>query len=197
MMKKQYDIRQEILHRIGQNGNGEGMINPEALAREFNVPTAEILDALQLLEAQGLVRFARSPRHIFIGHGRSSAWKELKDFLSEKLHLQWDEFDREPGAGRAVTERLKEMLDRATFAFLVMTAEDEHADGTKHARENVIHEIGLFQGKLGFRRAIVLLEEGCEEFTNLRGLIQLRFPSNNIRNKWEDIRDVLRREGIL
>ena len=27
-----------------------------------------------------------------------------------------------------------------------MTAEDEHADGTKHARENVIHEVGLFQG---------------------------------------------------
>ena len=29
------------------------------------------------------------------------------------------------------------------------------------ARMNVIHEVGLFQGRLGFERAIVLLEEGC------------------------------------
>ena len=35
-----------------------------------------------------------------------------------------------------------------------MTGEDEHIDQTKHARENVIHEIGLFQGKLGFRKAM-------------------------------------------
>jgi predicted nucleotide-binding protein len=38
-----------------------------------------------------------------------------------------------------------------------MTAEDEQADGNHHARMNVIHEVGLFQGRLGFERAIVLL----------------------------------------
>jgi hypothetical protein len=38
------------------------------------------------------------------------------------------------------------MLDQARFAFLVMTAEDEQADGNHHARMNVIHEVGLFQG---------------------------------------------------
>ena len=36
--------------------------------------------------------------------------------------------------------------------------EDEHKDGSVHPRENVIHEAGLFQGRLGFPRAIVLLE---------------------------------------
>jgi predicted nucleotide-binding protein len=45
------------------------------------------------------------------------------------------------------------MLDQARFAFLVMTAEDEQADGNHHARMNVIHEVGLFQGRLGFERA--------------------------------------------
>ena len=46
---------------------------------------------------------------------------------------------------------------------------------------NVIREAGLFQGRLGFTRAIVMLEEGCEEFSNIEGLGQIRFPNNNIK----------------
>src|SRR5688572_2759612 len=134
---------------------------------------------------------------IFIGHGRSSAWRDLKDFLQDRLKLEWDEFNRESVAGITTIDRLKEMLEQATFAFLVLTAEDEHADGSKHARENVIHEVGLFQGKLGFRRAIILVEDECEEFSNVHGLTQIRFPKGNIFAKSEEIRRVLEREGLL
>ena len=42
------------------------------------------------------------------------------------------------------------MMSTSCFAFLIMTGEDEHADESKHARENVIHEAGLFQGRFGF-----------------------------------------------
>ena len=52
--------------------------------------------------------------------------------------------------------------------------------GKINARMNVVHEAGLFQGRLGFTRSIVLLEEGCEEFSNI-----------------EEVRKVLEREGIL
>ena len=83
------------------------------------------------------------------------------------------------------------------MAFLVMTAEDEHTDSTLHARENVIHEAGLFQGRLGFERAIILLEEGCQEFSNIHGLGQIRFPKGNIKAAFEDIREVLEREVII
>jgi predicted nucleotide-binding protein len=41
---------------------------------------------------------------------------------------------------------------------------------------NVVHEAGLFQGRLGFERAIILLEEGCKSFSNIEGLGQIRFP---------------------
>jgi len=88
------------------------------------------------------------------------------------------------------------MLDQASFAFLVMTAEDERTDGTKNARENVVHELGLFQGRLGFKRAIILLEESCAEFTNIQGLTQIRFPKDNILAVSEDVRRVLEREGL-
>lgn len=134
---------------------------------------------------------------IFIGHGRSRLWLELKDFIQNRLGLQWDEFNREPPAGKSTKERLEELLGAAHFALLIMTAEDEHADGTLHARENVIHEVGLFQGKLGFTKAIVLLEEGCKEFSNLTGITQIRFPKGNITAVYEEIRRVLEREGLL
>ena len=94
-------------------------------------------------------------------------------------------------------KRLGEMLDAAAFAFLVMTPEDEQPDGRVRARENVVHEVGLFQGKLGFEKAIVLMEEGCEEFSNIQGLGQIRFPRGNISAKFEEIRRVLERERIM
>ena len=134
---------------------------------------------------------------IFIGHGHSPDWRELKDFINERLKLPYDEFNRIPVAGLTTTNRLAEMLNQACMAFLVMTAEDEQADGALRARENVVHEAGLFQGKLGFEKAIVLLEEGCEEFSNIHGLGQLRFPKGNISAIFEKVREVLEREGIL
>jgi predicted nucleotide-binding protein len=78
-----------------------------------------------------------------------------------------------------------------------MTAEDEQADGKVRARENVVHEVGLFQGRIGFSRAIVLIEEGCEEFSNIHGLGQLRFPKGNISAKFEEIRAILEREKLI
>jgi len=135
--------------------------------------------------------------HIFIGHGRSRIWRDLKDFVVERLKLTPDEFNRVPVAGKTNIERLSQMLDNAAFAFLVLTAEDETLDGKTQARMNVIHEVGLFQGRLGFSRAIVMLEEGCEAFSNIEGLGQIRFPKGDIGAKFEEVRRVLEDRGIL
>lgn len=134
---------------------------------------------------------------IFIGHGNSNVWRELKDFIQDRLKLHWEEFNRVPQAGRATKERLEELLNISGFAFLVMTAEDEQRDGTLRARENVVHEIGLFQGRLGFQRAIILVEEGCEEFSNIHGVTHIPFPKSNISASFEEVRRTLEREGIL
>jgi hypothetical protein len=100
-----------------------------------------------------------------IGHGRSPAWRELKDFIKDRLSLAVNEFNSISPAGIPTVERLTSMSDGARFAFLIMTAEDEQADGKIRGRENVVHEVGLFQGRLGFNCAIVLLEDGCEPFS--------------------------------
>lgn len=203
---EEQDIRRAILDQI--NRNGKGTIDAKKLAQKLQVTPRLVYDALALLEDQGLIDSVIMPEPkadrrrnieqcVFIGHGRSPVWRDLKDFLFETLHLQWDEFDREALAGTTVSDRLKQMLRRATFAFLIMTAEDEHPDGKKHARDNVIHEIGLFQGRLGFDRAIILLEESCQEFSNVHGLLQIHFPRNNILSSSEKIRKVLEHKRIL
>lgn len=137
------------------------------------------------------------PKSVFIGHGRSHVWRQLKDFLTERMGLRCDEFNSEAAAGISTTERLETMLGLAGFAFLVMTAEDTYADATTHARENVIHEAGLFQGRLGFRRAIILLEEGCTQFSNIHGLTHIPFPKSNLSAVFEDVRRVLEREQMV
>ncbi len=134
---------------------------------------------------------------IFIGHGHSNVWKDLRDFLERRLGLSCDDFEAVATAGIPHAERLGEMLDNAAFAFLVLTGEDETGDGRLTARANVIHEVGLFQGRLGFRRAIVLLEEGCEEFSNIAGLGQIRFPTGDVMAKSEEIRRVLERDELV
>ena len=135
--------------------------------------------------------------NVFIGHGRSHVWRDLKDFIQDRLGLPWDEFNRVPVAGVTNITRLSQMMDDAAIAFLVLTGEDEQADAKIHPRMNVVHEAGLFQGRLGFTKAIILLEEGCEEFSNVEGLGQIRFPKGNIKAAFEEIRRVLEREGLI
>lgn len=135
--------------------------------------------------------------NVFIGHGRSFAWRDLKDFVQDRLGLPWDEFNRVPVAGVTNITRLSQMLEDAAIAFLILTGEDEQHDATLHPRLNVVHEAGLFQGHLGFTKAIVLVEEGCEAFSNIDGLGQIRFPKGNIKAAFEEIRRVLERECLI
>ena len=169
------------------------MLSAAIRSLEEEMVEHENTDSMSVIPAEG----PRLSGNVFIGHGASPLWRELKDFVRDRLHLTVDEFNDIPSAGIANVARLTNLLDSAAFAFLVMTAEDEQPDGKKRARENVVHEAGLFQGRLGFERAIVLLEQGCEEFSNIHGLGQIRFPQANIRSVFEEIRRVLERETVV
>jgi predicted nucleotide-binding protein len=180
--------------------NAEGAV--VSIGQSFAICTAaadQCAAAASHLERRSRKRAAIETigKRVFIGHGRFDAWRALQDFLQNRLGLQWDEFNRVPVAGMSNVTRLKEMLDAAAFAFLVLTAEDEMADGDVQARLNVVHEAGLFQGRLGFEKAIVLLENGCKEFSNIEGLVQIRFPKDQLSSTFEDVRRVLEREGVL
>jgi predicted nucleotide-binding protein len=129
---------------------------------------------------------------VFIGHGRSDAWKELRDHLQDKQGFKVEAYEIGARAGHAVRDILKTMLGKASIAFLVMTGEDETVTGELHPRLNVVHEAGLFQGKLGFERSIILLETGVTELSNIHGIDQIRFT--NIKETLGDVVATIRRE---
>jgi predicted nucleotide-binding protein len=131
---------------------------------------------------------------IFIGHGRSPLWRDLRDHLQDKQGYNVEAFETEPRAGYHVADILDELGEGAAFAVLVMTGENESATGTMHARENVIHETGLFQGVLGLRKVIVLLEEGCSEFSNRAGVQYIPFAKGNIKEVFGEVVATIRRE---
>lgn len=137
-------------------------------------------------ESKGLV--------IFIGHGRSPLWRDLKDHLADKHDYKIEAYETGARTGHAIRDILEEMAAKSSFAILVMTGEDSDEDGVLRARPNVIHEIGLFQGRLGFSKAIVLLENETEEFSNLSGIQQLRFSKGNIKEVFGDVLATLKRE---
>jgi len=155
------------------------------------------LKRLQQTESGAILNNTNTEATIFLGHGGSHLWKDLAMFITDTLQLRYQEYNSIATAGFARKERLEQLLDQCSFAFLIMTAEDQTDDGDFRARQNVIHEIGLFQGKLGFTKAIVMLEETCSDFSNIDGLDQIRFAKGNVLSESEQIRRVLQREGLL
>jgi CRP-like cAMP-binding protein len=169
-----------------------------SVAKEYPEVWKNMIDTLtrRLRSTYGRIPKARPPC-VFIGHGHSPVWKEVEGFLQNKLHLRTVEFDSESRAGELIVSILDKMLAEATFAVVVLTAEDETAQGAKRARQNVIHEAGLFQGRLGFPRAILLVQRGVEEFSNVDGLQCLKFEGDSIAGTFDELKGALMREEQL
>jgi hypothetical protein len=149
--------------------------------------------ATSCFEAEYLRSLSLSPR-VFIGHGKDRQWRELENHLREKQGFTVVGYELGVRAGCTVVEVLSEMLEKSSIAFLVMTAEDKMDSGEMRARQNVVHEIGLFQGRLGFKRAIVLVEDGVEEFRNITGLNPIPFAAGRIQEIFGDVVAIIRRE---
>ncbi len=134
---------------------------------------------------------------IFIGHGRSKLWARLQIYLKDDLNLQTLTFEEESRTSETIINILNEFLDNSSFAILVMTAEDETADGKNRARQNVIHEAGLFQGRLGFDKVIILKQDGLEEFTNIAGLQYIPFSGDNIEQCFYELQRKFKKLGMI
>lgn len=133
---------------------------------------------------------------VFLGHGRNRLWGIVHMYLKDELHLDVEAWETESRAGQHSIEVLNKALDSSAVAVIVVTGEDATADGGVRARQNVVHEIGLFQGRLGFEKVALLQQDGIEEFSNLAGLQVIQFSGERIESSFYDLGRMLKREGL-
>jgi len=117
------------------------------------------------------------PKRIFISHGRSNEWYKVQVYIEKDLHFDTLELAQQPILGRTVLQKLNDEANRCGYAVIVMTGDDILGNEVR-ARENVLHEIGFFQGKYGLQNIILLHEEGANIPSNIHGLVYIPFPKD-------------------
>ena len=137
------------------------------------------------------------PEKIFLGHGGNKLWARVHMHLKEDLLLDVEAWESTPRAGHHSVEVLKALLSSCTFAVILATGEDATSQGNLRARQNVVHEVGLFQGRVGFEKVALLRQEGIEEFSNLAGLQIIPFPGDKIEASFYELDRMLKRESLI
>ena len=124
---------------------------------------------------------------------------KVSEFLHQRLGPKGtlQTWEAEARAGLHAIDILQDFLNHADFVVAILTAEDSATDGSTRARQNVVHEVGLFQGKLGFSRVILLMQAGTEIFTNIHGLQKIEFNAEHVEEAFPELEKTLRRERIL
>ena len=145
----------------------------EILLRDID----EIFEIRANSELAQPVQEGQKVTRIFIGHGRSPVWREVQAYIEKDLLIPTVELAQEPNLGRTVLQKLEEVAMNCSAAVIVVTADDHTDDGTPVARQNVIHEVGYFQGKYGLNRICLLHEEGTTIPSNIHGLVYAPFPA--------------------
>lgn len=148
---------------------GDGLYFPPHLISSNDETVKRILQLTHQLSAlsdddleKEIVKF--KPKHqtvskgegeIFIGHGRSKLWARLQVYLQDELNIKTLSYETESHTSETITNILDNFLNKASYAILILTTEDETSEGKIRARQNVIHEAGLFQGRLGFNKVVL------------------------------------------
>jgi predicted nucleotide-binding protein len=129
-------------------------------------------------------------RRVFLSHGRSADWRTVQPFIERDIGIPTLELEQEPNLGRTIIEKLIDNAARCSSAVIVMTGDDVANEDEARVRENVMHEIGFFQGKYGRNSVVLLHEEGVNIPSNLAGVAYIPFPKSSISSGFH----VLQRE---
>jgi sugar/nucleoside kinase (ribokinase family) len=151
-------------------------------------------DFIRTLDAERRSRSRASG--IFISHGQNPEWFAVQRFVEGRFESPVYSFESASWGGHEVSEALSKYLERCSLCVCILTAEDMTDDGRWFARQSVIHEIGLFQGKHGFDRVILLVEEGCDFVPQAAASCAVYFPHNRINHTFYQLAETIRAHGV-
>ena len=122
------------------------------------------------------------PLRIFISHGSSEVWRAVQAYIEKDEGIDTLELAQQPNLGRTILQKLDEESSKCSYAVIVMTGDDQISENERRTRENVMHEIGFFQGKFGLSNVCLLYEEGTNIPSNIHGLAYIPFPKDSIES---------------
>jgi len=140
----------------------------------------QVLEVLSHSEISPPQQSSAPARRVFISHGRASDWREVQAYVEKDIGLDTLELAQEANQGRTILAKLTESANSCDSAVIVMTGDDLDAEGQTRARENVIHEIGYFQGRYGLDRVVLLHDEGVSIPSNIQGVVYTPFVRGNV-----------------
>jgi predicted nucleotide-binding protein len=132
---------------------------------------------------------AEARRRVFLSHGQNELLRlRLMNFLNSRLGVETTVLMDLPNKGMTIVEKLERASERCCVAVILLTKDDDQPDGSARARQNVIHELGFFQGKYGRQNVVLLAERGVELFSNISGIVRIDFDQNSFEAAFEALR---------
>lgn len=130
---------------------------------------------------ENIQKKTKSPEYqkVFIVHGHDGELKEKVARLLEKQGIQVIILSEQTNKGKTIIEKFETYADTVDAAICLFTADDDVADGSKRARQNVVFETGYFYGKIGRNKTIVIAEDGVMNLSDLQGVVYVS------KNNWE------------
>lgn len=116
-------------------------------------------------------------KKVFIVHGHNDHIKEKVARTLMALGLTPVILHEQTDNGRTIIEKFEGNSNDVGFAVVLLTADDlgkpksSAEECSKRARQNVIFEMGYFMGTLKRSHVFLLLEEGVEEPSDIKGII--------------------------
>jgi predicted nucleotide-binding protein len=177
----------------------ETIVNVIASATELITYIDGVLAVHITPKSRQLKQDPKRSGRVFIGHGRNEIVRsKVKDFIRDRCRLQPLVLQELPSSGLTVIEKLEKFGRTADYAVLILTGDDVMAEAdSKRARQNVIQELGWFQGVIGRKRTAILLQNGVEIASNVAGVVYLGFSENSVEMTFEGLRQEFEDAGLM
>ena len=149
-----------------------------------------------LISAQEVLMQEKNKIFLSFGHNELVKLK-LKDFIENRLGIRTIVLADQPNQGLTIVEKLEKAAKQCSFAVILLTKDDEQKLDAVRARQNVVHELGFFQGKYGRKNVVLLAERGVELFSNISGIVRIDFEPGHFESIFDPLRLEIEESSLL
>ena len=148
---------------------------------------------------------ASANRNVFVVYGHDTASRNELEIILHRWGLTPLILEKLPSKGQTIIEKLEENIEKASFAIVLLTPDDEgRIAGVEtglmgRARQNVILEMGMLLAKLG-RKKVAILHKKTTELelpSDVNGLMYISFDKAVEESKSQLAKDIQEAMGLI